>query len=217
MSVIAPTAPAGAAPAPTTLAAHCPRPVIGVAAVLLGAFLSSLNTRVTTFGLADIRGGMGLGFDEGSWLTTAFGAPQMVVAPTAAWLGMVIGVRRFLLWASIIFALTSLLIPFTGDYQTIIALQLIRGLAVGTFIPASLGFILRSLTPRWWIRGLAAYPFRFVFSQNIAGSIEAFYSESGAWQWLFWQNAVLTPIMTALVWYAMPREGINRTLLAQTD
>ena len=213
MSVIAPTA--GAAPA--TLATHCPRPVIGVAAVLLGAFLSSLNTRLTTFGLADIRGGMGLGFDEGSWLQTAFGAAQMLVAPSAAWLGMVVGVRRFLLWVSIIFALTSLLIPFTRDYQTIIGLQLVRGLAVGTFIPASLGFILRSLTPRWWIWGLAAYAFRFVFSQNIAGSIEAFYSENGAWQWIFWQNAALTPIMTALVWYAMPRERVSRTLLAQTD
>jgi DHA2 family multidrug resistance protein len=65
--------------------------------VLLGAFLSSLNTRLTTFGLADIRGGMGLGFDEGSWLTTVFGAAQMVVAPSAAWLGMVVGTRRFLL------------------------------------------------------------------------------------------------------------------------
>jgi len=211
------TAPAVPIAAPAPLAARCPSPLLGVIAVLLGAFLSSLNTRLTTFGLADIRGGMGLGFDEGSWLTTVFGAAQMVAAPSAAWLSMVIGTRRFLLWTSAIFALTSLMIPFTRDYGTIIALQVVRGLAVGAFIPASLGFILRSLAPRWWIWGLAAYAFRFVFSQNIAGSLEAFYSEGGAWQWIFWQNAVLTPVMTALVWYAMPREGINRTLLQQTD
>jgi DHA2 family multidrug resistance protein len=211
------TAPAVPIAAPTPLAAHCPRPLLGVIAVLLGAFLSSLNTRLTTFGLADIRGGMGLGFDEGSWLTTVFGAAQMVAAPSAAWLSTAIGTRRFLVWASVIFALTSLMIPFTRDYGTIIALQVVRGLAVGAFIPASLGFILRSLSPQWWIWGLAAYAFRFVFSQNIAGSLEAFYSESGAWQWIFWQNALLTPVMTALVWYAMPRERINRILLRQTD
>jgi len=211
-AIAPPVAAATLSPAP-----HSRRPLFGVFAVLFGAFLSSLNTRLTTFGLADIRGGMGLGFDEGSWLTTVFGASQMVVAPSAAWLSTVVGTRRFLLWTSVIFALTSLLIPFTRDYGTIIALQVVRGLAVGAFIPASLGFILRSLTPRWWIWGLAAYAFRFVFSQNIAGSLEAFYSESGAWQWIFWQNALLTPVMTALVWYAMPREGINRTLLGQTD
>ena len=217
MSASAPAVSSAASPSPAPLAARCPRPLLGVTAVLLGAFLSSLNTRLTTFGLADIRGGMGLGFDEGSWLTTVFGAAQMVAAPSAAWLSMAIGTRRFLLWTSVIFALTSLMIPFTRDYGTIIALQVVRGLAVGAFIPASLGFILRSLAPQWWIWGLAAYAFRFVFSQNIAGSLEAFYTESGVWQWIFWQNALLTPVMTALVWYAMPREGVNRTLLRQTD
>jgi MFS transporter, DHA2 family, multidrug resistance protein len=216
VNATAPTVAIGA-PAPAPPAAHCPRPLVGVTAVLLGAFLSSLNTRLTTFGLADIRGGMGLGFDEGSWLTTVFGAAQMAVAPSAAWLGMVVGTRRFLLWTSVIFALTSLFVPFTRDYGTIIVLQAARGLAVGAFIPASLGFILRSLAPRWWIWGLAAYAFRFVFSQTIAGSIEALYSEGGAWQWIFWQNVALTPVMTGLVWYAMPREAVNRTLLQQTD
>ena len=57
---------ASAVPSAAPVAAHCQRPLLGVIAVLLGAFLSSLNTRLTTFGLADIRGGMGLGFDEGS-------------------------------------------------------------------------------------------------------------------------------------------------------
>jgi DHA2 family multidrug resistance protein len=122
VSAVSPSVAGTAAPAAVAPAAHCPRPLLGVAAVLLGAFLSSLNTRVTTFGLADIRGGMGLGFDEGSWLTTVFGAAQMVAAPSAAWLSIAVGTRRFLLWASVIFALTSLLFPFTRDYSTIIAL-----------------------------------------------------------------------------------------------
>jgi DHA2 family multidrug resistance protein len=200
-----------AAPAP------CLRPVAGVAAVLLGAVISTLNTRVTSFGLADIRGGFGLGFDEGSWLTTAFSASQMVVAPCAAWLSTVIGPRRFLLWASAIFILSSLLVPFAADYGMIIALQFIRGLAVGTFIPASLGFILRSLAPRWWIWGIAAYAFRFTFSQNVAASLEAWYSETGNWQWIFWQNVVLTSVMALIILWAVPREGINRDLLRRTD
>ncbi|MBW8729264.1 MAG: MFS transporter [Inquilinus limosus] len=206
---------AGARTSPT--AAPCLRPVAGVAAVLLGAVISTLNTRVTSFGLADIRGGLGLGFDEGSWLTTAFSASQMVVAPCAAWFSIVIGTRRFLIWASVIFILSSLLLPFMAGYEAVIALQTIRGLAVGTFIPASLGFILRSLAPRWWIWGIAAYAFRFTFSQNVAASLEAWYSETGQWQWIFWQNVVLTSAMALIILWAVPREGINRELLRRTD
>jgi MFS transporter, DHA2 family, multidrug resistance protein len=192
-------------------------PAIGVAAVILGASISSLNTRISAFGLADIRGGLGFGFDEGSWITTIFGASQMLVTPAAAWMSTVLGTRRVLLWTGAIFSMASVLPPLTSDYNTVIALQFIRGMAVGAFIPAALGFVLRSLSPRWWIWGIAAYSFRFTFSQNIAGALEGFYSESGQWQWIFWQNAALTPLMMAMVFIAMPRRPIDRPLLARTD
>jgi DHA2 family multidrug resistance protein len=44
------------------------RPLIGVIAVLLGALISTLAGRLTTFGLADVRGAIHAGFDEGAWI-----------------------------------------------------------------------------------------------------------------------------------------------------
>jgi DHA2 family multidrug resistance protein len=41
------------------------RPYIGLVGVLLGATMSTLGSRATTFGLADLRGGLHVGFDEG--------------------------------------------------------------------------------------------------------------------------------------------------------
>jgi DHA2 family multidrug resistance protein len=195
----------------------CRYPLIGVAAVLIGAFVATLNTRITTFGLADIRGGLSLGFDEGSWLTSVFSAGQMMVAPAAAWISTVIGARRFLIWSSLIFGLSSFLVPLSGNYPEVIALQAIRGLSVGTFIPAALGFILRTMPPRWWIWGIAAYSFRFVFSQNVASSLEAYYSETGRWEWIFWQNTALTPLFLALILTGMPDQPVDRNLLRRTD
>ncbi len=214
MTVQAPTAPDGGLLAAIGRSEY---PVLGVVAVMLGAFISSLNTRITTFGLADIRGGLSFGFDEGSWITTVFGAAQMVVTPAAAWTSTVLSTRRVLLWTGTIFTAASLLPPFVSDYGTLMALQLVRGLTVGAFIPAALGFVLRSLAPQWWIWGIAAYAFRFVFSQNIAGALEGWYSESGRWEWIFWQNVVLTPVMLALVLIAMPRRPIDRDSLHRTD
>ena len=214
MTVHAPTAPSGRLFAAI---GRCEYPAVGVAAVMVGAFISTLNTRITTFGLADIRGGLSLGFDEGSWIGTAFGAAQMVVTPAAAWMSTVLGTRRVLLWTGTIFTAASVLPPLISDWDTLVALQLVRGLAVGAFIPAALGFVLRSLAPQWWIWGIAAYAFRFVFSQNIAGALEGWYSETGHWQWIYWQNVVLTPAMLALVLIAMPRRPIDRELLRRTD
>lgn len=110
-------------------------PMLGVAAVLIGAFISTINTRLTSVGLADIRGGLSLGFDEGSWLSTVFAASQMVVCMSAAWFALVFGPRRLLLWSGAVFCVLSLLPPFTQDPTELLLLQLVRGLAVGSFIP----------------------------------------------------------------------------------
>jgi MFS transporter, DHA2 family, multidrug resistance protein len=140
-----------------------------------------------------------------------------VVTPAAAWMGAVLSTRRVLLWTGAIFAVASLPPPLVHDYDTLIALQFVRGLAVGAFIPAALGFVVRSLAPQWWIWGIAAYAFRFVFSQNIASAVEGWYSETGHWEWIFWQNAVLTPVMMLLTAVAMPHRPVDRELLRRTD
>jgi DHA2 family multidrug resistance protein len=205
-------------PAPANPSAKSGRyPLVGVAAVVIAACASTLNTRITTFGLADIRGGLALGVDEGSWLTSMFSAAQMLVTPAAAWLSTTIGARRLLLWASLIFGASSFLIPLSTTYPEVMALQTVRGLAVGTFIPTALGFILRTMPGRWWTWGIAAYSFRFVFSQNIASSLEGFYAETGRWEWIFWQNTALTPTLLLLIWIGMPEQPVDRNLLRRTD
>ena len=65
--------------------------------------------------------------------------------PTAGHLGP----RRLLMWSASIFCIASVLPPFNRDPTVILGLQLVRSLAVGTFIPSTIGFILRELPPRW--------------------------------------------------------------------
>jgi DHA2 family multidrug resistance protein len=193
------------------------RPLLGIAAVAIGALVSTIDTRLAGVGLADIRGGLSLGFDEGSWLSTAFGAAQMVVTLSAAWFSIVLGARRVLLWTSSVYLIGSILPPLTRDPDVLIAVQLVRGLAVGTFIPSAFGFIVRELPPHWRGWGLAAYAFRFVFSQNIADSLEAVYAESGHWQWVFWQNIPPTLLMMVLIYSGMQRRPADLVELGRGD
>src|SRR5215470_9744715 len=148
MSDATASAPSAAAPSAPSEATW--RPLVGVAAVVIGAFISTINSRVTTVGLADIRGGLSLGFDEGSWVSTVFGAAQMLVCLSAAWFSIVLGPRRLLLWSASIFLIASILPPLNRDPAVVLGLQLVRGLSVGTFIPSTIGFILRELPARWW-------------------------------------------------------------------
>src|SRR5271163_2728880 len=113
-------------------------PYIGVVAVLLGAIVSTLAGRLTSFGLADVRGAVHAGFDEGAWIPTAFAVGQMLSGPLAIWLAIVFGPQRVLMSSAVAFALANLLIPYTIDLWPILALQSVSGLASGTFIPITI-------------------------------------------------------------------------------
>src|SRR5580692_11491120 len=105
------------------------RPLVGIVAVLLGAVISTLAGRLTTFGLADVRGAVHAGFDEGAWIPTAFTVGQMLIGPIASWLGMVFGPRRVLMVSGSVFMISNCLLPFSPDLKTLLAFQVMSGLS----------------------------------------------------------------------------------------
>jgi MFS transporter, DHA2 family, multidrug resistance protein len=193
------------------------RPYIGTLAVLLGAVIATLDSRISTFGLADVRGAVHAGFDEGAWITTAVTVGQMMIGPASPWLGAVFGVRRVLMISATIFGISNLLLPFSPDLRFVLAFQLISGLASGTFIPLTVGFVVLNLPPRMVVYGVAAYSLNIELSLNIAASIEGWFSDNGSWQWIFWDTALLAPLMVVCIYFGMPRQTINRELLKSAD
>ena len=194
-----------------------PRPVLGVAAVLLGAVISTLYGRVTTFGLSDIRGAVHAGFDEGAWIITAATAGQMFMGVLSVWLGAAFGARRVLFWGTATFGVACLLIPLCPNLPSLLALQVVAGLGSGTFVPLAISFVLKSLKPALQVFGVAAYAMSLELSQNVPASLEGFYVEHWDWRWIFWQHAVLAPLMLLLVRLGLPREPVNTALLKDFD
>ena len=193
------------------------RPWIGILAVLFGAFISTIIGRLSTFGLADIRGAIHAGVDEGAWITTAQTTAQMLVGPAAGWFGMVYGARRVLFAGCLVFAAASALLPLSPDLPTFLTLQFVSGLGSGTFIPLTISFVLRNLKPQLWAYGMAAYALNLEFSLHVSASLEGWYIDHASWRWIFWQSVPLALAMSACVWWGIPREPVNRELHGKAD
>jgi DHA2 family multidrug resistance protein len=183
------------------LTAH---PYIGILGVFLGAGLATLNARLLSVGLPDLRGAMGFGVDEASWIPTALNAAMMFIGPFSVFLGSLFGPRRVLLPAAATFIVASLLLPFSPNLSTMLILEMVAGLACGTFYPLTLTFVLRNLPKRLIIFGVAAYSMDIVFSSNIAASVQAWYQEHLSWHWIFWNAALITPLMMICVYLGVP-------------
>jgi len=190
---------------------------VGVLGVFIGSIISTLDSRITTFGLADVRGAVHASFDEGAWITTALIVGQMLAGPVSAWLGAVFGPRRVLMIACAVFSISNLLLPFSPSLWSVLVFQLASGIASGTFIPLTTGFVVRSLPPRFVIYGIAVYAMNLELSLNIAASIEGWFSDNWSWKWIFWDTGLLAPLMLACIHFGMPRQAIDRDLLKNAD
>jgi len=191
-----PSGPPAGCIAPTYPSPPTSIPWLGLVAVLMGTFISTLNTRISSFGLADIRGAMHAGFDQGAWITTAQTAGQMFVTVIAVWMGAAFGPRRVLMGASIAFALISIVTPFSPNLSTLLTMQFLGGLASGFFIPLTLSFILLNTPARFWAFGIAIYALNLELSLNISASLEGWYVDHLSWAWIYWQNVPLAFVMS---------------------
>ncbi|TMJ51908.1 MAG: MFS transporter [Alphaproteobacteria bacterium] len=202
---------------PVSRGGIAPQPLFAVSAVLLGSFLANFDSRLTSVGLPDLRGAFSLGFDEGAWLSTAGIGSQIFIAPAVAWLATVFGLRRVLGIPSLVYAVISLAIPFVHDYTALIALSIVHGMLLGTFVPATLMIVFRNLPIHWWLPAIAIYSIRVGFALDSGTSLVGFYVDHWGWQWLYWQGVVIAPLMGLMVYLGTPREPVNRELLRNAD
>ena len=201
-------APPAAPAAPATPAATTARktnPYIGILGVFLGAGAATLNSRLISVGLPDIRGALGFGFDEGSWIPTALNMAMMFSGVFVIFVNSLFGQRRILLPAAAVFTVVSVLLPFSPNYWTMVALLVVAGVASGTFYSLTLTFVLTAVPKRLIIFGIAAYAADIVFVSNVASLLEGWYVEKLSWHWIFWTAALLTPLMMICIYFGIAR------------
>ena len=179
--------------------------------MLFGAMISKCAGQLLSVGLADLRGALHLGVDNASWLGTAFNAAMMFIGPVSVYLGGLFGVRRVLLTCGVLFTIISILLPFSGSLSIMLALLVLGGLTAGTFYPLTLSIVLRNLPMKYVLLGIAVYAMDVVITLNIATSLEAWYMDHLSWHWIFWNSAVLTPVMVVLIYFGIPSQPLPKS------
>src|SRR6476646_7398081 len=114
------------------------RPLIGILGVVIGAGLVTLTGRMLSLGLADLKGHVGISFDNGAWLDSAYNASLMFIGPFTVYLGGLLGPRRILLFAASIFTLACVFLPLIHTYSLLIVVLIIAGLTSATCNPLTL-------------------------------------------------------------------------------
>jgi MFS transporter, DHA2 family, multidrug resistance protein len=180
------------------------RPLLGILGVITGAGLVTLAGRMLSLGMADLRGHVGMSVDDGAWLDSAYNASLMFIGPFTVYIGGLLGPRRVLLFAAGMFTLASIFLPFIHSYSLLIAVLIVAGLTSGTFYPLTLTFALRNIPLRYLPYTIAFYATFVDGAVNIAPSLYGWYRDYLSWHWMFWNSALIAPLMMICIYLGIP-------------
>ncbi|MGN8345373.1 MFS transporter [Pseudomonas sp. SMV71] len=191
------------------------RIIIGLVGVLLAVLVSGLNEMVIKVALADIRGAMAIGYDEGTWLVACYAATSVAAMAFAPWCSVTFSLRRFTLWAIGLFTLLGVLCPFAPSYESLLLLRTLQGLAGGALPPMLMTVALRFLPAEVKLYGLAGYALTATFGPGLGTPLAGLWTEYFGWQWTFWQIIVPCLIAMAAVAYGLPQDPLRLERLKQ--
>ncbi|USI71563.1 MFS transporter [Sphingomonas morindae] len=210
-------APAPSAPASPVLPSFGPQLATGLVGVLLASFTAGLNEHVTEVALADVRGALAIGHDEGSWLTALYAAANVAAMAFAPWCSVTFSLRRFTIGAVLTFALLGLLCPLAPDVGTLCVLRTLQGLAGGSLPPMLMTVALRYLPAGIKIYGLAGYALTATFGPSLGTPLAALWTEFVGWPMVFWQVVPLCLLSALAIGWGVPQDPLRLERLATFD
>src|ERR1700712_4345526 len=82
---------------------------LAVAAGTLGALMASLDVSIVNSSLPTIQGEIGASGTEGTWISTSYLVAEILIIPLGGWLVRGLGLRTFLLIATLMFVSFSII------------------------------------------------------------------------------------------------------------
>src|SRR5277367_6856883 len=179
-------------------------PLLGILGVIMGAGIVTLTGRMISLGVPDLKGHLGIGFDDGAWLSSAYNVALMFIGPFTVYLGALLGPRRILFAAATSFTVICAFLPLIHNYSLLITALVLAGLTSGTFYPLTLTFALRNIPLKFLPFTIALYATFVDGAVNIAPSLYGWYRDHFSWQWMFWNSALITPLMMLCIYFGIP-------------
>src|ERR1700723_2875638 len=179
-------------------------PLLGILGVIMGAGIVTLTGRMISLGLADLKGHLGISFDDGAWISSAYNMALMFIGPFTVFVGALMGPRKILFYAATAFTLICAGLPFIHSYSLLIVALVLAGLTSGTFYPLTLTFALRNIPLRFLPFTIALYATFVDGAVNIAPSLYGWYRDHLSWHWMFWNSALIAPLMMICIYFGIP-------------
>lgn len=196
---------AAAAPA---VAAPRASPVVITMVVMLGSFMTILDSTIANVALPHMQPSLNAAADNVTWVLTSYIVATAVATPLTGWLAARFGRRTVFLWSVAAFTVTSVLCGLAGSLAEMVLWRMLQG-AAGAFIaPLGQAYLL-DVWPQekhgpamaWWGVGVMVGP---ILGPVVGGYL----TDSFDWRWVFLINLPFGLICLAWAAAVLPEPNL---------
>ena len=175
--------------AESTKLARVPVEVWRVCGVLvIGAFMSNLDTSLVNVGLNTIGRDLHAPLSTTQWVTNGYLLALAGALPVCGWLSRRYGAGRVWLWSLVAFTIASALCAAAPSIGILIALRVIQGICGGLLTPAGQTIMGQAAGPQRMGRVMNAIGPAVVLAPAIGPALGGVLITQLSWQWLFLIN-----------------------------
>jgi EmrB/QacA subfamily drug resistance transporter len=159
-----------------------------LAVVVVGMFMSVLDTSIVNVAIPTMQKQFGVSADDIEWVSTAYTLCLGVVVPTSAWLGERIGLRRLYVVSLLGFAGFSALCGTATSLNLMIFYRILQAVPAGV-IPVTCLTILYRTVPRESLgAAMGLYGFGIVVAPGVGPTLGGYLVEYIDWRLIFYIN-----------------------------
>ncbi|MCL9783975.1 DHA2 family efflux MFS transporter permease subunit [Vibrio sp. S4M6] len=184
---------------------------------LLGAFMAILDIQITNSSLSEIQGALAATLDQSSWISTSYLVAEMIAIPLSAWFAKSLGERRYLVWTTAVFAISSFLCSLSWNLNSIIVFRAMQGFSGGALIPMAFTLITQILPLEKRATGMALFGITATFAPSIGPTLGGWLTQQFSWHYIFYINIPPAIAVIAMVAYGLRTKPIDFSSLKSGD